>query len=316
VTARFPVALTGATGFIGAALLSHLARAGWPVRALYRPRPGRIAAQLPGVEWLPGDLDDDGALKALVAGADAVIHCAGVVRGARRSDFDRVNVDGAARLAGAAARAGRAPRFLLVSSLAARMPELSHYAASKWSGERAVAAASASMRWTVLRPPAVFGPGDRELAPLFRSIARGFAPMPAGAPGRFSLLHVDDLAAAATRWLEADAGYGETFELDDGRPGGYDWDTVVTLAGRVLREGRPVRRVPIPVPLLGVAALANLGAARLLGYAPMLTPGKLREITHRNWLCDSHAFALATGWRPTVAFEPGLVRAYGRRPPA
>ena len=158
-----------------------------------------------------------------------------------------------------------------------------------------------------------YGPGDRELRLLFRCIASGFGLVPAGAGGRFSLLHVDDLAAAVLRWLAADAGYGETFELDDGRAGGYDWDTVVTLAGRALRAGRSVRRVPVPVLLLGLAALANLRVARFLGYAPMLTPGKVREITHPDWLCDSHAFALATGWRPTIGFEPGLANVYGKQ---
>jgi nucleoside-diphosphate-sugar epimerase len=88
----------------------------------------------------------------------------------------------------------------------------------------------------------------------------------------------------------------------------------VSLAGRVLRAGRPVRRVPIPVPMLSLAAWANLGAARILGYAPMLTPGKVREITHPDWVCDSHTFALATGWRPTIAFESGLARTYGKQP--
>ncbi len=310
------LALTGATGFIGAALLAHLTGAGWSVRALYRPRGGRLPPRLPGVEWLPGDLENQRALDALVAGTGAVIHCAGAVRGARRSDFDRVNAEGAGRVAQAAARLGRTPRFLLISSLAARMPGLSPYAASKWQGECAVKATSATMRWTVLRPPAVFGPGDRELLPLFRCIAKGFAPLPARIPGRFSLIYVDDLATAVLRWLEADTGYGQTFELDDGHPGGYDWDTVVSVAGRVLREGASVRRVPIPVPLLDLAAQVNLATARLLGYAPMLTPGKVREITHPDWLCDSRAFAFATGWRPIYALEPGLARAYGKRLPA
>ena len=316
LTAPSRLALTGATGFIGAALLARLTGAGWHVRALYRPRTGRIPPRLPGVEWLSGNLEDQGALNALVAGTDAVIHCAGVVRGACRSDFDRVNADGAGRVARAAASLSRAPRFLLISSLAAHMPQLSHYAASKWRGECALKAASENMRWTVLRPAAVFGPADRELLPLFRCIANGFAPLPAGIHGRFSLIYVDDLATAVLRWLEADAGYGGTFELDDGRPGGYDWDTVVTLAGRALRGGARVRRVPIPVPLLYLAALANLAAARLLGYAPMLTPGKLREIMHPDWLCNNADYVLATGWRPAFGLELGLVRAYGKHLPA
>jgi len=312
LTAPSLVALTGATGFIGAVLLARLTGSGRRVRALYRPRAGRVPTASPGVEWVQGDLDDLDSLRALVAGADAVVHCAGTVRGTRQADFDRVNAEGAGRVAQAAANAPRAPRLLLLSSLAARMPDLSHYAGSKRRGELAVKAASGNLRWTVLRPPAVVGPGDRELLPLFRCIANGFAPVPAGATGRFSLLHVDDLATAVLCWLAADAGYGETFELDDRRPGGYDWDTVVALAGRALREGRPVLRVPIPVPVLALAALVNIGAASVLGYAPMLTPGKVREITHRDWLCDSHAFALATGWRPTVGLGPALAQAYGK----
>jgi nucleoside-diphosphate-sugar epimerase len=306
------VALTGATGFIGGSVLSHLTGAGWPVRALYRLRAGRAPPTLPGVEWVAGDLGDADSLRVLVAGTDAVIHCAGAVRGARRDRFDRINAEGAGNLARVAARLRPAPRFLLLSSLAAREPELSHYAASKRLGERAVEAAG--LRWTVVRPPAVYGPGERELRPLFRAIARGLAPLPAAGAGRFSLLYVDDLATAVLRWLAADTGYGRIFELDDGHAGGYDWDTVLTVAGRALRKGR-VRRVSVPMPLLRVAAHANLAAATLCGYDPMLTPGKLREISHPDWLCDSHDFAEATGWRAEVGLEQGLARAYGQPEP-
>jgi nucleoside-diphosphate-sugar epimerase len=214
-------------------------------------------------------------------------------------------------MAATAAVQATVPRFLLMSSLAARVPELSDYAASKWHGECAVRAAARDMRWTIFRPPAVFGPGDRELDPLFRCIARGFAPVPARAAGRFSLIHVDDLASAVLHWLAADTVSGRIFELDDGHPGGYDWQSVLALAGSALGRTGPVWQVPIPLPLLRFAAWANLGAARLLGYAPMLTPGKVREITHPDWLCDSHDFAGATGWRPAIGLESGLARMYG-----
>lgn len=311
LTASSPIALTGATGFIGTALLSQLTAAGWHVRALCRRREAGTTDALPGVEWVQGDLDDSRALEALVAGAQAVVHCAGTVRGAWRSDFDRVNGEGARRIARASAGLTPAPRFLLMSSLAARMPKLSDYAASKRLGEHSVRTESGNMRWTILRPPAVFGPGDRELAPLFSCIARGFAPVPARSKARFSLIHVYDLASAVLRWLEADTGYGRIFELDDGRPGGYDWDAVLSVAGRALGRERPVRQVPIPMPALQLAAWANLWTARALGYAPMLTPGKVREITHPDWLCDSHDFADLTGWRPTIGLESWLAQAYG-----
>ena len=106
-----------------------------------------------------------------------------------------------------------------------------------------------------------------------------------------------------------------TLDLDDGQAGGYDWDTVLLTAARVLRGGAPVRRIGVPTALLRIAAHANLAAGSLLGYAPMLTPGKLREISHRDWLCDSHDFTEATGWRATVLLEQGLARAYGRQGP-
>lgn len=312
MSVQLHVALTGGTGFIGAPLLRALAAGGWAVRALHRRRPGRTPPSVTGVEWIEGDLGDEAALRALAKGTNALIHCAGTVRGARRADFDRINAEGTARLVRVAAGLPGAPRLLLMSSLAARMPELSDYSGSKRRGELAVEGAPKNLRWTVLRPPAVYGPGDRELLPLFRWVARGIAPLPAGGGGRFSLIHVDDLAAAVLRWLAADTGYGRSFELDDGHPGGYDWDTVLKVAGRVLRAGAPVRRVPIPVGMLRVAATANLAAARLLRYAPMLTPGKVREITHPDWLCDSHDFALATGWHAAVGLEAGLAQAYGR----
>ncbi len=267
---------------------------------------------LPGVEWLPGDLADEKALAALVAGTAAVIHCAGVVRGSSRADFDRINADGARRIARAAANQAESPRFLLISSLAARMPGLSDYAGSKWRGECAVTEACGNMRWTILRPPAVYGPGDRELLPLFRCMARGYAPLPAGAYGRFSLIYVEDLAVAVMRWLAVDAGYGQTFELDDGCAGGYDWNGVLRIAGRALRGGARVRRIPVPIPLLKLVAGGNLVAGRLLGYAPMLTPGKVREITHPDWLCDNEKFRIVAGWQPVFGLEQGLIRTLGK----
>lgn len=262
---------------------------------------------MPGVRWVPGDLHDASILAELGAGAAAVVHCAGAVRGAARADFDRINADATRRLAEASAQLSPAPRLLLISSLAAREPDLSDYAASKRAGEIAVERASDSLRWTILRPPAVYGPGDRELVPLFRAMASGFAPLPAAGGGRFSLLHVEDLARAVVCWLQADTADRMTFEVDDGRPGGYDWPTVIEIAGRVLLpEGRSVRPLPIPSSLLNLAARVNLIGATVFGYSPMLTPGKVRELRHPDWVCRQSGFAAMTGWQPQYGFERGL----------
>ena len=298
------VALTGATGFIGTALIKQLQLAGWQVKALYRTKPGRSPISSQNLTWVAGELSDLTSLNSLMANADAVIHCAGAVRGVTQADFDLINQIGARHVAEVAAAQNKPPRLLLISSLAARMPELSHYAGSKMRGELAIK--NSPLRWTIFRPPAVYGPGDRELLPLFQSMAKGLAPLPAGANGRFSVIHVDDLAAAMVHCLGQDAGDGKTFELDDGHPGGYDWPKAIQIAQAVLRNGEKIRRLPIPIGLLKLVAWTNFYAAQLLRYAPMLTPGKIREITHSDWLCDNNDITRITGWQPTCELAQGL----------
>ncbi len=305
------IALTGGTGFIGTRLLQQLVAKGWKVRALYRPSKGVSPELIPGVEWFAGDLEHAPVLETFVEGAFAVIHCAGVVRGANRQAFDKVNAEGTRRVAQATSKTNPQARFLLISSLAAREPELSHYAGSKFRGECAVKAVSDSLRWTVIRPPAVYGPGDRELLPLFRSIARGFAPLPAGAKGRFSMIYVDDLVKAVILLLSRDTACGKTIEIDDGHQGGYDWDTVLQIGGRVLRKGAPVRRLPVPVFLLKLVAWVNLVSSRIFGYAPMLTPGKVREITHPDWISDNSQLIENIDWQPAYELGEGLADIFG-----
>ena len=310
------VALTGATGFVGTALRQQLVASGYRVRALYRPRPGRVVKDTPGVEWIPGDLADHVALATLVKGADAFVHCAGSVRGARRADFDRVNEQGVLDTVRAAHGEPGCRRYLLISSLAAREPQLSDYAGSKWRGERALEANAGRLAWTALRPPAVYGPGDREMLPLFQGMARGLAPIPGDGKGRFSLIHVADLATAVVAWLATGGDSGNTYELDDGHENGYDWDTVLATASRVLRGNAPIRRLTIPASLLRLVGGVNLAAARVFGYAPMLTLGKVREVTHADWVADGTAFEHVTGWRPVFGFERGLADTLGKPPAA
>jgi len=304
------IALTGATGFIGTRLIDLLAREGWNVRALYRPRKGRKPVNREGLTWIAGGLDDASALDRLVTSTAAVIHCAGAVRGASRKDFDEVNEAGTQQLVEAVIKQQKMPRLLLVSSLAAREPALSHYAASKRRGEMAVQEVAGDLRWTILRPPAVFGPGEKEMLPLFRSMANGFAPVPAIGESRLSLIYVDDLASAVLAWLTADTCDGKILELDDGRSGGYNWDSILEIAGRVLRPGMAIHRVPIPISLLNLFAGTNLALARVLGYKPMLTPGKVRELSHSDWVCDSREFSELTGWQPGIDLEAGLIRLF------
>jgi nucleoside-diphosphate-sugar epimerase len=301
------VALTGATGFIGAALVRRLATAGHRVRALIRPASSQKRPADLAVRWIDGDLDDTESLRRLVRGADTIVHCAGAVRGATRAQFNRVNVDGMSRLVELAAAQKPAPCFLLISSLAAREPHLSHYAASKRGGEMILAEKSGGLFWTVFRPSAVYGPGDRELEPLFRWMQKGIAPILGSGSGRFSLLYVEDLVEAIVQWLNYKSDAGCTYELHDGQSGGYTWCDVIDVFTD-LRRGRSVLPVKIPPILFKLFAAFNLIAARVLGYAPMVTPGKVRELCHPNWVCDNTALNSVTGWTPKVLLAEGLQR--------
>ena len=300
------IALTGATGFIGSRIARRLVANGCKLQALTRTSSDRSRLTGLNIDWVEGALEDLESLKRLVSGVDAVIHCAGVVRGATQAHFDRSNVDGVARLVQAVSEQHPVPRFLLISSLAARKPEISPYASSKWQGEVVLTTKSGQIPWTVFRPPAVYGPGDREMLPLLRWMARGIAFVLGSGDTRFSMLYVDDLAEAIRHWLLAGRSLEKVFELHDGHSGGYSWQDVI---GTFKRLGvKRVRRVHVPVAGVRAAAALNLIASRALGYEPMLTPAKLRELTYPNWVCENTAITRETGWTPHVSLEDGLRR--------
>ena len=289
--------MTGATGFIGTHLLAHLNRDGVSVRALTRSPRRSADARL---TWVVGDLVDGRGVEQLVEGAASVVHCAGAVRGARPEDFDAINVAATARLAAAAASAG-VERLLSLSSLAAREPQLSMYASSKRRGEDALK--GCGVPWTIFRPPAVYGPGDKELAPLFRLMLQGIAIVP-GHSGRTSLIYVTDLVRAIAAWLAAPVASGCCFELDDGTPGGYDWSEMIRIATEL--RGAGIRRVNVPRSVLAGLGAVNLWLGRALHRAPMLTPGKVRELFHPDWVCRSDDIQKALRWHPEVRFAEGL----------
>lgn len=305
---KTPVAVTGGTGFIGREVIAQLVRNGWPVRALSRRSSPDL--EQAGVAVIPGSLEDDAALQQLVAGAGAVVHCAGAVQAPSTRAYRLVNELGSARLAAAAAAAATPPRFLLISSLAAREPDLSTYAESKRLGEDAVRrGAGQRIDLCILRPPAVYGPGDRAALPIFRQLRQGLLVVPAVANARFSLLYVADLAELILRLLERSPWGGCTLEPDDGRKSGYRWQDLADIAGRHL--GRRVRTIAVRRQVLWPAAAVSDAAGAMLRRAPWLSRGKLRELFHADWVC--HAVPddpLASG-SPRTTFESGFPRTMG-----
>ena len=306
---RTPVAVTGGTGFIGREVIAQLVRDGWPVRALGRRRSPDL--EQAGATVIRGSLEDEAALQQLVAGAGAVVHCAGAVRAPTAGTYRLVNELGSARLVAVAAAAATRPRFLLISSLAAREPGVSTYAESKRLGEDAVRrGADREVDFCILRPPAVYGPGDRGALAIFRQLQRGLLFVPAVANARFSLLYVTDLAGMIVRLLEGSRRWGGcTLEPHDGRVGGYRWQDLADIAGRHL--GRRVRILPVPREVLWPAAAISDAAGAVLRSAPRFSRSKLGELFHPDWVCHAAPDSPLASGAPRTTFESGFAQTMG-----
>lgn len=312
---RGMVAVTGGTGFIGRHVIAALLKRGWWVRAFTRDETrlrralADIGVQADGccvkLDFTPGDLCDGDACARLLREADAVVHVAGLVKAADAQAFMRVNTEATAALAAQAAQVGTA-RFVHVSSLAAREPQLSTYARSKRSGEEAVLSAL-GRRAVVVRPPAVYGPGDEATFALVKQLTRRHGFVPGRRDQHLSLIHVRDLAAGIATLLEPQAGAdveGAVLEIDDGRAGGYTWADMAAQAARTL--GRDVRLHLLPRPVVkGAAALAD-GVSRLTGRAFMLSREKVGELYHPDWVARSPKVQEHTDWAPRLKFAEGL----------
>ncbi|WP_342641218.1 NAD-dependent epimerase/dehydratase family protein [Rhodoligotrophos ferricapiens] len=298
------LAVTGGSGFVGGHLIPHLLERGHSLRLLIR-NPGRMvlprAQQGTGeLNVIQGDLGDPRSLRELCDGADLVVHCAGLLAARHRSAFATVNIEGTARLVDAAIVSG-VRRMILLSSLAAREPALSDYAWSKRGGEEALASAGSSLSWVVLRPPAVYGPGDRATLPLVEQLARRHSMIPACRTGRVSLIHVRDVVSAISHVIGNTAVDREVCEIDDGKPGGYDWQELKRATGQ--GNGRCIF---LPRMVMAAAAAASMLWSRLSGKPPMLSPGKVAELYHPDWVCRTNRLSDLTGWHPQVPFTQGF----------
>lgn len=287
------VALTGATGFVGSATLDRLLAAGWKVRALTRCAQSAI----PGVEWISGGLDDAASLLKLCDGADAILHIAGVVNAYEPGEFESGNVTGTANLLSAAKEVG-IRRFVHVSSLAAREPGLSLYGASKARAEKLVA--TSLLDWTIIRPPGVYGPGDRDVFEMFKMAAKGFVLLPPH--GRGSWVHVDDLARLLVAVLPPhEDATAQIFEADDGEPGGWEHRRFARALGWAL--GRRVTTLSAPSALLKLAGRADRLVRR---RNARMTPDRANYMSHHDWVIDPAARPPAALWTPQIATRDGL----------
>lgn len=293
------LAITGGTGFVGRAVLERALAQG--------PRPQALTRRMGGAEfahgtaqplWIEGTLADPDGLRRLCEGADAVIHIAGAVNLPTRAEFAAVNIAGTQNVVDAA-RAGGVRRFIHVSSLAAREPGLSDYGWSKAEAEEVVQASG--LDWTIIRPPAVYGPGDTEIFELFRAARWHVVPMPP--PGRSSIIHVHDLARLLLDLSPVEIASQRIFEPDDGCAGGWSHRELAQAIGRAV--GKRVWAPNVPGRLLAGAARLD---QMLRGKRAKLTLDRARYMAHPDWVSDPARVVPGDVWQAEIGGELGLAK--------
>ena len=309
--------VTGATGFVGSHLVEALRGNGVEVTALARSPAKAAALVASGVRVVAADLHNAEALAQAVDGQDVVFHVAGVVAARNEAEFFSANRDGTRNIVAAAA-AGGAPRFVLVSSLAAGGPAprglpldgsepprpVTAYGRSKLAAEQAVR--DSSLAWVIVRPPIVYGPRDREVLKLFRIARLGVAPVFGDGAQELSAVHAADLANALIAAAQSDRARGQTYAAC--HPEVFTSSEFGRAVGASM--GRSVGALRIPAPI-GRALLAlTETTAKLAGQPTILTTDKANEFFQPAWTGDPRPLSRDTGWSAAFDLQHGLADTY------
>lgn len=314
-----PVAVTGGTGFVGSHLIDTLCAAGIRPRVLARDRRSpRWIAGLP-TELVHGSLADRASLRCLVEPARTVIHLAGVLRAARETDFDRGNRVGTENLVHSLAAVAPEATVVHVSSLAAAGPSpeiegvapeaeprpLSAYGRSKLAAERAVRRLGEECRWTILRPPAIYGPRDTDVLQFFRLAARGVVPLPSGERW-VTVAYVADVVRGILAAAAGQAPVHEIYHL--GEPTPYRMPALIRLLAAA--GGVRARIVPVPPAIVALVGAAGSGLQRLGFTRVAMTRDKAHELTARHWTARTSESVRRLGLKEWVEFPAGAARTW------
>jgi nucleoside-diphosphate-sugar epimerase len=285
------------------------------VRVLARPASDLRNIAALELEVVRGDVTEPVSLPAAVAGCDVVFHVAGALKGLREQDLFRVNAEGTRNLLVAAAQA-RPSRFVYVSSLAAAGPSpggrtprtedmpprpLTWYGRSKLAGEDAVRSAT-GLSWTIVRPPIVFGPRERDVLGYFRIARRGYLPVVGFSDRYYSLVYVENLAEGLVRAAEAPAAAGEVYFVAGSEV--VSWVELGRLIASALGvAGRPLR---LPETVATIAGMVADALARVRGRPDIFSSQKVIEMLAPAWVCSSDKAARDFGWRAATPLSEGL----------
>jgi nucleoside-diphosphate-sugar epimerase len=315
--------VTGGTGFVGSHLVEELLARGYDeVRCLVRSDPKWLADL--DVTYVEGDLSDVEALWAALDGVTHVYHVAGITRAQDWATFERINVQGTLNLCGAVKHAAPdVERVLITSSLAAvgdadvdvateetPLRPVSRYGRSKAQMEEALTEAhempeayAEALPITVVRPPSVYGPRDRDILDFFRAVKRHVCPVVGTGSGpALTLVHAEDLARGMADAAESDATVGETYFL--GSTTQYAWTDVRDAATAALDTWAVT--VPVPGVLVGAVGAVAEGLGALVGIYPPLNREKAREIRHACTMCSSQKAQRDFGYAQEVSLDDGV----------
>jgi nucleoside-diphosphate-sugar epimerase len=311
------ILVTGATGFLGSHVAEQLARQGHTVRVLVRRTSDRSFLRGFEAEEALGDVTQPETLPAAVEGVEAVVHAAGLVKARSAAEFESVNAGGTANLLAALDPAQPLRRFVLISSLAAHGPSqdgrprppdsaatpITAYGRSKLRAEELVRSWAAEGRAvTIIRPPVIYGPRDRQLLPFFQLARWRLAPLLGSGANSISCVYVEDAARAAA--LAATAGDdtpSATYALDDGTV--YTWRDLLAAVEQAV--GRKALRIPSPPWAYAAAALISEAYGRLRRQAVSFTRDKVIEMRQRYWVCSHDEISRDLGWQPQVGLSEG-----------
>jgi nucleoside-diphosphate-sugar epimerase len=252
------------------------------------------------------------ALRSAVHGQELIYHVAGLVAARSEAEFFEINRNGTLRLLEAATDAGQ-PRIVLVSSLAAAGPTargtrltgdeeprpVTAYGRSKLAGEEVLR--RGTLPWTIVRPPAVYGPYDTEMLRVFRAAKLGVAPVFGNGAQELSLVYGPDLGKALAVAGRTPETTGKIYYAS--HPEVLTSASLVQTIGRAM--GRSVRLVPLPRWSARAALTVTAALARVSGRPTLLTPDKANEFFAPAWICDSTPLTTATGWHAEFDFAAG-----------
>lgn len=293
-------AITGATGFVGKHLVTALITQGYQIKALTRrPQP-----KTDHIDWITGDLEDKAALARLMEDADVVFHLAGLVKAKSTEDFNRVNSYSVETLLNVLNQSSAKPHFILLSSLAARERYLSSYAESKRRGEEILIEQAANLPWTILRPPGIYGPEDKETHKIFKAISARIAPLPGKSDNRASWIYAPDLADAMIVVAGNSNCFGHILDVDDGAKDGYSNQEMYDTASDILGV-KPIQII-IPKSILKFFAHFNVLFSTIFRYTPMVTPEKVNELCYPDWICRGPHVMKMTGWKAKTNLKQGF----------